>query len=439
MNKILKFVKAELIVIFLTIFLLKGAENIYLTVAAASLLMIIFCIRSLDEDISAGLWRVQFLLSAVYCYAAGNVFSYIIFGELQIRKNKYLSMFFPSAAYMCGLFAKSCGAWCAERLSGLEASALVSNFSMPLLLLNVLVLQGISVILLAFEILLEKYAQVQNKYSEIVTVSALNELYEKKLNRELVIKNYLSEKNARMEERENISRNIHNSVGHSITAAIMTLDAADMIFEENPELAREKMHVAAERIRTGLESIRHAVRVLDKASENISYEDFISDLNSIIDNFAMDTNIRIRTDYSCFAEEIMIPHEQAEFLTGALQELLTNGVKHGRADIFTVTLVSDSSHLQMSVADNGVGIGGVESAGEESADEKFYNEKSANEKFAGEKFNDEKFDREKIEEKLINSGFGLKKIASYVSRCGGSTEIDLKNGFRFKITLPILG
>lgn len=414
MNKILKFVKAELIVIFLTIFSLKGTLDIYLTVSAASLLMIIFCIRSFDEDISAGLWRAQFLLSVIYCFAAGNVFSYIIFGELQIRKNKYLSLFFPSAAYMCGLFAKSCGAWCAEWISGLEASALVSNFSMPLLLLNVLALQGISVILFAFEMLLEKYAQVQNKYSEIVTVSALNELYEKKLNRELVIKNYLSEKNARMEERENISRNIHNSVGHSITAAIMTLDAADMIFEENPELAREKMHIAAERIRTGLESIRHAVRVLDKTSENISYEDFISALNSIIDNFAMDTNIRIRTDYSCFAEEIMIPHEQAEFLTGALQELLTNGVKHGRADIFTVTLVSDSSHLQMSVADNGIGIGCVEAAGEQFANEKF-------------------------KKNLINSGFGLKKIASYVIRCGGSTEIDLKNGFKFEITLPILG
>lgn len=419
MNKILKFVKAELVVIFLTIFSLKGAENIYLMIVAASLLMIIFCIRSLEDDIGRGLWRGQLLLSAVYCFAAGNVFSYIIFGELQTRKNKYLSMFLPSAAYICGLFAEYGAAKCGEWFSGLETADLVSNFSAPLVLLNVLTLQCVSIFLFAAEMLLEKYAQSENKYSDIVTMSALNEMYEKKLNRELVIKNYLSDQNARMEERENISRNIHNSVGHSITAAIMTLDAADMVFEENPELAREKMHVAAERIRTGLESIRHAVRVLDKTSENISYGDFISAINSITDNFAMDTDIRIRTDYSCFAEEVMIPHEQAEFFTGALQELLTNGVKHGRADMFTIMLMSDSSHIRMSVADNGVGIGCAEAAGEESANEKF--------------------DREKYKEKFINGGFGLKKIVSYVNRCGGSTEIDLKNGFRFEITLPILG
>lgn len=427
MNKILKFVKAELIVIFLTIFSLKGAENIYLMIVAASLLMIIFCIRSLEDDIGRGLWWWQLLLSAVYCFAAGNVFSYIIFGELQMRKNKYLSMFLPSAAYICGLFAECDAAKCDEWFFGLEASALVGNFSLPLVLLNVLTLQCVSVFLFIAEMLLEKYAQAENKYSDIVTISALNELYEKKLNRELVIKNYLSDKNARMEERENISRNIHNSVGHSITAAIMTLDAADMIFEENPGLAREKMHVAGGRIRAGLESIRHAVRVLDKTSENISYGDFISALNSITDNFAMDTDIRIRTDYSCFAEEVMIPHEQAEFLTGALQELLTNGVKHGRADMFTIMLVSDSSHIRMSVADNGIGCGEV--VGEE----------FDNEKFADEKFDREEFDKEKYKEKLINNGFGLKKIASYVNRCGGNIEIDLKNGFRFEITLPILG
>lgn len=447
MNKILRFAKAELIVIFLTIFSLKGAPNVYLTLAAASLLVMIFCMESFNDEISEVLRWTQLLLSVVYCLAAGNVLSYIIFGELQIRKNKYLSMLLPSAAYICGVFAAVGAAKCAEWISGFAAvdagdfiksvfesfSELSDGFVLPQGLLNVLILQGVSVFLFAAEMLLEKYAKGQNKYSDIVTMAALNELYEKKLNRELVIKNYLSEQNARMEERENISRNIHNSVGHSITAAIMTLDAADMIFEENPELAREKMHVAKDRIRAGLESIRHAVRVLDKTSENISYGDFIIALNSITDNFAMDTDIRIRTDYSYFAEDIMIPHEHAEFLTGALQELLTNGVKHGRADVFTVTIVSDSSHLRMSVADNGAGIcrstgiGGNE--GGEADCTKAENSVGCA-KTAGEEF---------VKEKLVNSGFGLKKIASYVSRCGGSTEMDVENGFRFEITLPILG
>ena len=121
-------------------------------------------------------------------------------------------------------------------------------------------------------------------------------MYSKKLNQELVIKNYLADKNARLEERENISRNIHNSVGHSITAAIMTLDAADMLFDTAPKLAREKMNIANDRIRTSLDSIRHAVRVLDNENKFITVNDFISELVAVTDSFVMDTMIKIYTD-----------------------------------------------------------------------------------------------------------------------------------------------
>lgn len=118
------------------------------------------------------------------------------------------------------------------------------------------------------------------------------------MNRELVIKNYLADKNARLEERENISRNIHNSVGHSITAAIMTLDAADLLSEKDPNQAREKLNAANRRIRTGLEAIRHAVRVLDEESESISAWDFLQELNDLTDSFVMDTTVQVYQDYN---------------------------------------------------------------------------------------------------------------------------------------------
>ncbi len=75
--------------------------------------------------------------------------------------------------------------------------------------------------------LAESYFSAKTEAEKAVRQSAVGELAEKRLNRELKLKNYLADKNARLEERETISRNIHNSVGHSITAAVMTLDAAD--------------------------------------------------------------------------------------------------------------------------------------------------------------------------------------------------------------------
>jgi signal transduction histidine kinase len=227
-------------------------------------------------------------------------------------------------------------------------------------------------------------------------------MHEIKKNKELVQQNYYIDKNARLMERENISRNIHNSVGHSITAAIMTLDAADMLFDKNPEEAHKRMNDAAVRIRGSLESIRSAVRALDTEDEDVSVKDMMCYTDNIIDEFVMDTELSCDRIYDMYSEDVLLPKEQVEFLTGALSELLTNGVKHGGATAFSVKLSGDSAHIRLEVRDNG-----NSSFSEETRDE------------------------------LIHKGFGLKKLMSYAERCGGFTEFRNDSGFFSMIELPL--
>ena len=232
--------------------------------------------------------------------------------------------------------------------------------------------------------------------------STVSEMHEKKLNRQLAQQSYLADKNARLTERENISRNIHNSVGHSITAAIMTLDAADMLYDTKPEEARKRMNDANERIRGSLESIRRAVRTLDQESADVPLTDLIAGMDSIIDEFVMDTERVCNRVYDTFPEGMQLPHEHLEFLTGVLQELLTNGVKHGQADTFLVTLSGDSAHIRLTVKDNGHSDYGAEN-----------------------------------EKQRLAQGFGLKKIRSYAERCGGLAEFSNEDGFRSVVELPL--
>ena len=230
--------------------------------------------------------------------------------------------------------------------------------------------------------------------------SNLNEMHEKRLNRELTKQNYLADKNARLVERENISRNIHNSVGHSITAAIMTLDAADMLYDVKPDEARKRMNDANERIRGSLESIRRAVRTLDDEAETMPVSDLKAAMDGIIDDFVMDTERHVDRIYD--VPDIQIPREHAEFLTGVLEELLTNGVKHGGATKFVVILTGDSAHIKLEVKDNGRSDFG-----------------EANSKAR------------------IEKGFGVKKIVSYAERCGGKTGFVNDEGFRAFVELPV--
>lgn len=231
---------------------------------------------------------------------------------------------------------------------------------------------------------------------------SLNEMVEIKKNKELARQSFYIDKNARLVERENISRKIHNSVGHSITAAVMTLDAADMLFEQKPKEAHQKMLDATERIRGSLDAIRSAVRALDDEAADVSVKDLICYFDNIIDDFLMDTDRSCDRLYEIYDMQMMIPSEHAQFLTGALEEFLTNGAKHTGAKNYMVKLSGDSAHFKLEVKDDGRG----------------------------------EFDETNRHE-LIEKGFGLKKIEAYVNRCGGTTMFKNEDGFRSIIELPI--
>lgn len=357
--------------------------NLCLVFLFLGLLLILLTIRSLSSQQNKPLLFGQFLLTVALAVTTRHPLLCLTAYACKTGKNTLLSLFLPALLY-----------------GGVQA--IFKEHTFPEVLFHMILLLFATLCLRGMEALIKNYFTAKKQNARAVSIAAVNEMYEKKLNQELTIKNYLAEKNARLEERENISRNIHNSVGHSITAAIMTLEAADMLFDTAPDKAREKLNLAEERIRGSLASIRHAVRVLDEEATLVSLQDFTGQLLTVIENFMMTTTLQIQTDFSNLQENLQLPHEHAEFLTGALKELLSNGVRHGNATRFTVRLTGDSGHLKLQVSDNGTS-----------------DFTAANEA-----------DR-------IQKGFGLKKLTSYVKRCGGTAAFENRQGFWAELILPL--
>lgn len=375
-------VQAYMLIFALTVLSVFASSSPYLCILFSGLLLITVSIRSLTEEPDRIVFAVQIGLSAAFVLFSGGVWSCLIFYECRIFKQRWPQIFLPAFVF-CML-------------------QVVGEIPLPWIIVWALILIGIAGGLYLAEGLVIGYLSARNKNDKSVSISAVNEMYEKKLNQELMIKNYLTDKNARLEERETISRNIHNSVGHSITAAIMTLDAADLLFEKDPAQAREKLNAANRRIRSGLDTIRHAVRVLDEDNDYISVGDFLQELNDLTDGFVMDTTVQVDQDYADLPGTLQVPREHTEFLTGAVQELLTNGVRHGGADRFRIRLAGDSGHIFLVVQDNG----------------------------------SSSFSEENCEERIRN-GFGLKKLIAYTKRCGGKAVFANRNGFRSEILLPL--
>ncbi|MBQ3138332.1 MAG: hypothetical protein IJB68_02330 [Ruminococcus sp.] len=377
------YVFSAALAIALTIFTLFTALNVMAILVLFGFIMIALTLRSLeDEDKRKGVLPML-LMTGLYSIFSGNTAAFLIMYECRFRRE--IQLLLPAVSY------------------ALYAMLSVERDIPQIILRFVMLIAGASLLYL-FESFICRYYDARNSVCKSVSVTALSEMYTKKLNQELVIKNFLADKNARLEERENISRSIHNSVGHSITAAIITLEAADMLFDKSPEMARDKIHTAKDRIRTGLDSIRHAVRVLDSEAVSISLADFLNEINTAADEFVMDTMRKIHMDIPENNDELYIPREHTEFLTGAFKELLSNSVKHGNADIFMVHIVADSNHIKLTVKDNGKSDFSAENAAER-----------------------------------LREGFGLKKLKSYAEKCGGTAVFSNENGFKSEITLPFEG
>ncbi|MCM1084636.1 MAG: histidine kinase [Clostridium sp.] len=371
----------NIIIIILTLISLPTGKSLELLIVLAGLLMIFTTYEAFNEEKSRALLVMEIIFMTLFAVLSGGFAGFVVFFFLDAGR-EYMRIILG----MCMFFA--------------TALLVYRNMTFAMVIVGMLLLAVGFLLLVLINRLMEQMEKRKQRESEKLMASHVSEMHEKRLNEQLVMQNFLAEKNARLVERENISRNIHNSVGHSITAAIMTLDAADVLYDVKPEEARKRMNDANSRIRGSLESIRRAVRVLDEENVEISAVDLKCEMEMIINEFMMDTDIYVDWDFRQLTDDINIPHDHAVFLTGALQELLTNGVKHGNANEFVVFLLGDTAHIRLEVSDNG------------HSDFRASNSKAK-----------------------IENGFGIRKIISYVEKCGGKTEFVNENGFKSMVEL----
>lgn len=152
-----------------------------------------------------------------------------------------------------------------------------------------------------------------------------------------------------LRERNRIAREIHDSVGHALTAVIVQVEAAKRLMDRDQDLAKMKIEQAQEQIRIGLDSIRTSVRTL-KEGDNVL--DFHAAINALIKETEAHTGIKVIRNVN-ISKDI---HEKTQkIIYRALQEGLTNGIKHGKASIFKFTLNEYNSKIFFTLEDNGMG------------------------------------------------------------------------------------
>jgi len=175
----------------------------------------------------------------------------------------------------------------------------------------------------------------------------LNESYRQL--REYAVK---TERMTELRERNRLAREIHDTLGHTLTGIIMTTDASMVLMEAAPQEAKKQMQLANEVAREGLNDVRRSIEAL--RPDALESKDFAQALEEMIEKFRRTTSAEV--NYEQHAGELGFAQDEEDAVYRIIQESLTNAVRHGKATRIDVRLMRKGDVLTVDVRDNGCGL-----------------------------------------------------------------------------------
>ena len=154
-----------------------------------------------------------------------------------------------------------------------------------------------------------------------------------------------------LRERNRISREIHDNVGHALSTIIIQLGAIEKVCINNAEEASKMTKNLAEFTKESMERVRAAVRAM-KPREFEEYEGMIA-VSEMTKNFEKLTGIEVKLKVS---DNIWkLNSDQTMVIYRITQEFLSNSLKHGRATEVKIFLNFLQGSLRVHFKDNGCG------------------------------------------------------------------------------------
>lgn len=154
-----------------------------------------------------------------------------------------------------------------------------------------------------------------------------------------------------VEERNRIAAQMHDTVGHTLTAAVMTLEAAEKLVAGQP-LAAKKLSQGKEQVGRGLSELRASVRAVRAEGK----AEFSAALEQLLEEIRSDTALDVQ---SVVDSPVSLLPLQAGILLSAVKECATNAIKHGRASRADILIQEHKGQIWLTFTDNGVGAADV--------------------------------------------------------------------------------
>lgn len=237
-------------------------------------------------------------------------------------------------------------------------------------------------------------ARLQSEYNELRDTSMELALLQEQKNQSIMENQDYEINVATLNERNRISKEIHDNIGHLLSRSLLQIGALLTISKE--EVTRESLTSLKESLSDGMDSIRNSIHNMHDESIDLytSIDTLVKDFTFCGISFEYDikSNPEIKLRYSFIA---------------IIKEALANIIKHSNATKVSLCLREHPAMYQLIILDNGT------------------------------------MDEQKqlklgklIENQLYYDGIGIQNITDRVKSFQGNINISLDTGFKIFITIP---
>lgn len=152
-------------------------------------------------------------------------------------------------------------------------------------------------------------------------------------------------------ERNRLAREIHDTLGHTLTGIAAGLDACMTTISIDTEQTKEQLRVLANVTREGLNDVRRSVReLIPDSTERFDLEYTLAEMiGSMISVTGTDIVLSGNVDLKRFDED------EASAVFRIIQESITNAIRHGKAGFIDISLEEQGGQLILDIKDNGCG------------------------------------------------------------------------------------
>lgn len=165
-----------------------------------------------------------------------------------------------------------------------------------------------------------------------------------------VLEQYMSqiERITLAEERNRLSSELHDTVGHAYTSIIMGMET--LRTELATETGIQRLDSLLEMGRKSIEDVRGYLHQMDSPCQSPSLIQSLQNLGAEFQEHA-----QVNVSFRAYGEEYELSRQAKIAFIRCLQESLTNAVRHGQGTEIIVTLQFEQQYTRLEVQDNGKG------------------------------------------------------------------------------------